>query len=159
MTRGRAWRGFTLIELLITLAIMAVLATLTVPVAQIALQRSREQALQRALLEIRQGLDAYRRASDDGRIAKAAGASGYPASLDQLVVGVVNLRDPRRGKLYFLRRLPDDPMMPVTDPPGSNWDLRSYDSEPDNPHAGADVFDVLSRSTATGLNGTPYRDW
>jgi len=39
------------------------------------------------------------------------------------------------------------------------WGKRSYDSSPDSPHEGSDVFDVYTYSTGIGLNGIPYKDW
>jgi general secretion pathway protein G len=103
--------GFTLIELLVTLAVLGVLATLVVPVAQVSAQRDKERQLRLALRELRTGIDAYKRASDEGRVRKAIGATGYPVSLDRLVVGEEDLSDPAgKRKLYFLRRLPRDPM-------------------------------------------------
>ena len=63
-------RGFTLVELVITLAIVAILATVVMPLADLTVQRTREQDLKRALREIREGIDAYKQASDEGRIAK-----------------------------------------------------------------------------------------
>jgi type II secretory pathway pseudopilin PulG len=51
---------------------------MALPVAQVALQRCQEQELRRALREIRNAIDAYKRASDEGRIPRPAGSSGYP---------------------------------------------------------------------------------
>ncbi|HWX01189.1 type II secretion system protein [Collimonas sp.] len=152
--------GFTLLELLISLAILAILATIALPVAQVEVQRTREVALARALREIRMGIDDYKRAYDNGRIARILGASGYPATLDVLVSGVEDARDPAKHKIYFMRAIPRDPLM--SDASVSNadtWGKRSYASEPDAPAEGADVFDVYSLSTATGLNGIAYRKW
>lgn len=152
--------GFTLIELLVTLTVLAVLAMLAVPLLQLTVQREKEKELRIALMQIREGLDAYKRAVDQGRIALKIGDSGYPASLDDLVKGVPDQRSLTKQRLYFLRRLPPDPM--ATDGihnPAQTWGLRSYASPPDEPAEGADVFDVYSKSTKLGLNGVPYAKW
>ena len=146
-------RGFTLIELLITVTILALLASVALPLAEVAVQRSKEKELRQSLREIRSAIDAWKRAADDGRIEKAADASGYPPSLAALVDGVADKRKTDGTKLYFLRRVPADPMS------GEEWGLRSYDSPPDDPHEGKDVYDVFSKSEDTGLNGVPYGKW
>lgn len=155
-----ARRGFTLIELLVTLAILALLGTLVLPVAQLATQRRDEAELRRALREIRAGIDAYKKASDEGRVARAAGATGYPPRLEMLVEGVRDQRSPKEAQIYFMRRLPRDPFHadPGT-PDADTWGKRSYASEPDEPKEGEDVYDVYSRSEKPGLNGIPYRRW
>lgn len=153
-------RGFTLIELLVTLAILALLATLVAPVAQVTIQRRQENELRDALGQIRKGLDAYKQAYDEGRIAKTLGGSGYPKSLNLLADGVPDVRDPKRSKIYFLRRIPRDPFN--GDPTLSNvqtWGKRSYASDAEEPKEGEDVYDVYSLSEKVGLNGIPYRKW
>jgi general secretion pathway protein G len=160
MGAHRSNAGFTLIELLVTLAVLAVLASMVIPVAQVQVQRVKEQELRLALRELRAAIDAYKKASDEGRIRKSAAASGYPKSLELLVDGEEDQRDPTRHKLYFLRRIPRDPFF--DDPAASDaasWGKRSYASEANDPQEGADVYDVYSVSSLTGLNGVPYRRW
>jgi general secretion pathway protein G len=107
-----------------------------------------------ALREIRGALDAYKRAADEGSIERAADASGYPPTLATLVDGVADKKKTDGSKLYFLRRLPPDPVTGVAE-----WGLRSYASSATEPQPGKDVYDVYSKSPDTGLNGVPYREW
>jgi general secretion pathway protein G len=151
--------GFTLIELIITVAIVAILASAALPLAQISVQRGKEQELRTALRQIREAIDAYKQAVDEGRVARAADASGYPPALDALVAGVDDAKLPVRKSIYFLRRLPRDPFAPENIPATETWGRRSYASPPDAPREGSDVFDVYSLSERIGLNGVPYKEW
>lgn len=153
-------RGFTLIEVLITAAIVATLASIALPLSELSVQRSRETELRRALQQIRDALDAYKRASDEGRIQRSPDQSGYPPSLEVLVEGVTDAKSPAASKIYFLRRIPRDPLY-ANEAAGAvtTWGLRSYESPPGAPRAGKDVFDIYSLSTRTGLDGIPYKEW
>jgi general secretion pathway protein G len=154
-------KGFTLIELVITVAIVSLLATVVLPLAELAVQRNKEQELRRALREIRTGLDAYKQAVDEGRIVHSVISSGYPPSLTVLVEGMPDAASPDgKGRIHFLRRIPRDPMAadPGT-PDEETWGKRSYASAADAPEEGEDVFDAYSLSPGIGMNGVPYRDW
>ena len=152
--------GFTLIELMVTVAIAGVLVTMALPVKEMVVRRQNERELRSALREIRSALDAYKRATEEGRLPAVVGASGYPKSLDDLVRGIDNPGSPNREKIYFLRRLPRDPFNADASLSASQtWGKRSYASPPDDPKEGEDVYDVFSLSKDKGLNGLPYRDW
>jgi general secretion pathway protein G len=152
-------RGFTLIELVMTVAIIAVLAAIAAPMAETVVRRSKEQELKAALVEIRTAIDAYKDASDGGRITHAAGESGYPPSLEVLVEGVPDRTSASGAKVYFLRRVPRDPFADASLPARETWGLRSWDSPPGEPKEGKDVFDVRSLSGDKGLDGSAYGNW
>jgi general secretion pathway protein G len=158
--RGFAARGFTLIELVITVAIVALLASVALPVSELTVQRTKEQELRRTLRQVREAIDAYKQASDEGRIKKSVGDSGYPKKLEELAEGVEDQKSPKKDKIYFLRRIPRDPFNadPTLSAAGT-WGKRSYASPPDDPKEGDDVFDVFSVAQGKGINGQPYRDW
>jgi general secretion pathway protein G len=158
--RAVAAQGFTLIELVITVAIVALLASVALPVSELAVQRTKEQELRRTLRQIRDAIDMYKQASDEGRIRKSIGDSGYPKKLEDLTEGVDDQKSPKKEKIYFLRRVPRDPFN--ADPTlsaAATWGKRSYASPPDDPKEGDDVFDVFSLAQGKGINGQPYRDW
>ena len=160
MRRSGSGGGFTLIEMVVTVAIVGVLAMVAMPLAETATKRHKEGELRTALRKLRGGIDAYRRAVDEGKIEKKLDESGYPRRLEDLAQGVTNLQDPAQLKIHILRRLPRDPFS--VDPAltaAQTWGKRSYASPPEAPLEGADVFDVFSRSPGIGLNGIPYKDW
>ena len=158
--RGRH-TGFTLIELIMTVAIVGLMATVALPLAEVTVQRHKEQELRTALRDIRNAIDAYHQAIEDGRIQGATSLSGYPPTLQILVDGVADTRSPDgKTKIYFLRRIPRDPFF--TDASAADdetWGKRSYVSSAENPEDGEDVFDVYTTDTGTGLNGIVYRKW
>jgi general secretion pathway protein G len=152
--------GFTLLELLITVAIISLVATVALPLAELTVQRGKELELKRSLRQIRDGIDAYKRAADEGRIERRSGGSGYPPSLKALVDGITDSRSPENAKLVFLRRIPRDPFhRDINVSPEQTWGLRSHSSPADYPRSGEDVFDVYSTSRTLGLNGVPVKEW
>jgi general secretion pathway protein G len=155
-----ASKGFSLIELLAAAAIIGILATVAVPVIQTTERRSKEHQLRIALRDIRNAIDAYKAASDAGKIPRELDDSGYPKHLMDLTTGVVDAQSKTGVRMYFLRRIPRDPFNPDRTVPAANsWGLRSFASDPEQPRAGKDVFDVYSTSNQEGLNGVPYSEW
>jgi len=153
--------GFTLIEMVVTVAIVGLLASIALPLAEVSVKRNKEHELRLALREIRSALDGYKQAVEEGRVAHAMQESGYPESLQVLVDGVPDASSPdRKKRIHFLRRIPRDPLFAdPTRPDEETWGKRSYASSHDAPEAGEDVFDVYSLAPGTGLNGIPYRRW
>ena len=156
-------KGFTLIELIVTVTIVAILASVAMPMLQMSVQRNKEIELRANLRQIREAIDAYKKAVDEGRIKKSIEETGYPPNLEILVNGAVDEKDINRNKLKFLRKIPLDPMTTSadknTDNLPNNWGLRSYASEASDPQQGADVFDVYSLSQKIGINGIAYAKW
>ena len=156
-------KGFTLIELIVTVTIVAILASVTMPMLQMSVQRSKENDLRANLRQIREAIDAYKKAADEGRIKKSIEETGYPPNLEILVNGVLDEKDINKNKIKFLRKIPLDPMTIAADKNTedlpNNWGLRSYASEASNPEQGADVFDVYSLSQQIGINGIAYAKW
>jgi general secretion pathway protein G len=152
--RAGSTAGFTLAELVTVVAVMAILATVALPVAKFTVQRSRESELRATLREVRNAIDEFKRYSDNGLIPVDLGTEGYPKSFEVLVKGV-DLVGQVDKKKKFLRRLPIDPMTGKEE-----WGMRSYQDEPEaSSWGGENIYDVYSLSPAKGLNGVPYRKW
>jgi len=153
-------KGLTLIELVIVVAIVAILASAVVPLASVSGKRAKELELKSRLRTIRTAIDDYKKAYDDKRMINEIGRSGYPESLTELVEGVKDAKDPEGRMIYFLRRLPRDPLNSNEFlSPEETWEVRSYESEPDSFSGGDDVFDIRSYSDEVALDGTIYNEW
>jgi len=151
-------RGYTFIEVIVVSAILLILASAVMPLAQVTAQRQREAELHRSLRDMRTALDKFKDAVDTGQIAASElepGNEGYPPDLETLVEGINAANDASGRKLKYLRRIPIDPMTNSME-----WGLRSYQDKPDaTTWGGKNVFDVYTKSTGTALDGTKYRDW
>ncbi len=151
-------RGFTFLELVIVTAILMILASTVMPLAQVTAQRQREVELRRALREITTAIDKFKDAVDNGQIPTTElepGNEGYPPDLETLVNGVSAANDATGRKLKFLRKIPIDPMTNSTD-----WGKRAYQDKPDSQSwGGKNVYAVYTKYQGTALDGTKYSEW
>ena len=159
-------RGFSYIEMVFSVAMLALLAAVATPYLEKNIQRKKETELRQNLRQIRTAIDAYKAAADAGKIKRAVGDSGYPPSLEILAEGIEDITSPNKQKLYFIRRIPADPLFPLNSQPterainpADTWGKRSYASDADYPREGADVYDVYSLSSDIAINGVAYSDW
>ena len=149
--RRKGERGLTLVELIITVAILAILASVAVPMARFQIKREKERELRYDLWMMRDAIDKYKDAADRGAFQTKVDSQNYPPDLDTLVNGV----DVQSKKVKFLRRIPVDPMTGKAE-----WGLRSMQDDPNSDsYGGQSVFDVYSKSLGTGLDGTKYSTW
>ncbi len=147
----RGERGLTLVELIVTMFILSILATAAVPLVRFQVKREKERELRYDLWMMRDAIDKYKDAADRGAFQTKVDSQNYPPDLDTLVNGV----DVQGKKVRFLRKIPTDPMTGNTD-----WGMRSMQDDPDSDSwGGQSVFDVYSKSTGTGLDGTKYSTW
>jgi general secretion pathway protein G len=148
--------GLTLLELIVSCAILMLLASMAIPIARFTAVREREGQLRYDLQYMRDAIDRYKDLADHGQIRVDATTGGYPPNLDTLVKGVPLTSAAGGGKtIHFLRKIPIDPMTG-----NANWGLRSTEDDPDSTSWGEqNVFDVYSKSDATGLNGKKYSEW
>ena len=124
---------------------------MAVPLARLTIQREKERQLRIDLWEMRDAIDRYKDTADRGGFQIKVDSQGYPPDLETLVKGV----DVQGKKIRFLRKLPVDPMTGTTE-----WGLRSMQDDPDSDSwGGQSVFDVYTKSTGVGLDGTKYKDW
>jgi general secretion pathway protein G len=149
---ARRQSGVTLLEMIVVITILLIMMGAAVPVLKVSVRRQREVDLRRDLWEMRAAIDRYKDAADKNAFQQKLGSEGYPPDMDTLVNGV----EVAGGKkLRFLRRIPVDPMTGNTD-----WGLRSMQDDPQSDSwGGQNVFDVYSKSTGVGLDGTKYKDW
>jgi general secretion pathway protein G len=126
-------RGFTLLELMVVLTLLLILATLSVPIFQLAIVHAREAVLKDDLYTLRKLIDEF-----------TLDKQHPPTTLEELV-----------DAGYLRGGVPVDPFT------GSNETWRTDVEEvPLNPSQSASgIVDVHSGSDAIALDGTPYSSW
>ena len=146
--------AYSLTELMVVCTLLVILSMVVFPVARFTVRRNKEIELRRALRQMRNAVDDYKRFSDAGLIPVELGTEGYPAELEILVEGVELVGQIDKTQ-RFLRRVPIDPMTGEAE-----WGLRSYQDDFDaSSWGGENVYDVYSLSAGIGLNGIPYSEW
>ena len=155
MTRKRpGMAGYSLTELLVVCTLLSILSLTVFPVAKFTIRRQKEIELRKALRQMRNAIDDYKRFSDAGLLPVELGTEGYPAEIEILGEGVELVGQIDKTQ-RFLRRIPVDPMTGEAE-----WGLRSYQDDFDaSSWGGENVYDVYSLSSGIGLNEIPYSEW
>jgi general secretion pathway protein G len=124
--------GFTLLELMIVVTVIAILASIAIPMYRAVVANAKETVLLDNLREIRRVIDQY-----------TADKKKAPTSLQDLV------------DAGYFRQLPVDPMTNSN----STWQPVNDTSiaAPDQTDSG--IVDVHSGSTAVSSKGTPFNTW
>jgi general secretion pathway protein G len=144
-------QGFSLLELIIATSILLILSTMIIPTARLGIKREKERRLRADLWEMRDAIDRYKLDADAGKFQTKVDSQNYPPDLETLVKGV----DIQTKKVRYLRKIPIDPMTGTIE-----WGLRSMQDDPDSDSfGGQSVFDVYTKSTDEGLDGTKYKSW
>jgi general secretion pathway protein G len=164
--------GLTLLEILVTMTIVVILASVAMPLSKVSTKRVQEIELRQHLRAVRNAIDNFKvEWNRDGDVLLGAvclknrltckevtGPYGYPKSLDVLLgVKLTGEEATVRGTAIrrYLRVMPIDPLTGKPD-----WILRCYKDQPKpSSWCGEDVYDVMTRSEATALDGTKYQDW
>ncbi|MFN7948507.1 MAG: prepilin-type N-terminal cleavage/methylation domain-containing protein [Blastocatellia bacterium] len=124
-------RGFSLMELVIVMTILAILATIAVPIYNTHVKHAKEVTL-------RQDLDAMRRAIDNYTVDKQRA----PQSLNDLV------------SAGYLRAIPVDPVTGSAE----GW-VTEQESEPFSPDVPAGIKNVRSAAEGADTNGKAYSEY
>jgi general secretion pathway protein G len=131
-TKSGNGRGFTLLELMIVITIIAILASISIPMYRASVRNAKETVLKDDLRVLRTVIDQY-----------TADKKKAPQALQDLV------------DASYLRQLPVDPItnsnstwMPETD---------TSVSSPDQTDSG--ITNVHSGATTISSEGTPYNSW
>ena len=156
--RRHGQSGLTTVELLAALGVLMALVTIAIPLKRWDEKRRREDELRVELRMMRDAVDQYKKAVDEGKIKqKDVDQRGFPLDLDELVDGV-DVADPVTGMTHKVRYLQYIPVDPFTQE--AEWGKRSYQDDWDaESWGGENVYDVYCLFPGKALDGTYYKDW
>jgi len=126
-------RGFTLLEMMVVLTILLILATMSMPIFNLAIVHAKEAVLKDDLYTLRKLIDEY-----------TLDKQKPPTSLNDLVDGG-----------YLRGGVPVDPFTHSSD----TWQTDSEDVPTSPSQTATGIVNVHSGSDETALDGTAYSSW
>ena len=121
-----------MIELLIVMALIIILASVSMVQYRNSVTRAEEAALKENLFRLRDAMDQF-----------YADKNKWPADLAELV---------SEG---YIREVPTDPITRSKD----TWQTSQAEPDPNNPASAGGIDNVHSGSDRKSLDGSPYIDW
>jgi len=164
--RNTRSQGFSVAELITVAAIVGILASVALPLANFSIRRRKEIELHEHLRAITEAIDRYhelaagagaQQPNSPGGLIKtppSLGQGPWPKDLESLTKPI-ELNSQQKVRLLRPRDLID----PMTGK--SEWNTLSTSDDPDSQSANGDnVYEVHSKSTAPALDGkTHYNEW
>ncbi len=159
--RNKKSDGFTVAELITVVAIVAILASVAMPLANFGIRRQKEIELHERLRRITEAIDRFHELAL--QTAGSTAAMKEPVSIEQgpwpkdleSLTKPISLNSGQSVRLLRERDLID----PMTG--RAEWNTLSADDDADTQSSnGKNVYEIHSKSTALALDGkTHYNEW